>query len=613
MKRMPSTAPPPASLARRIRIRVPDAAPRQDAVAQAGPGSRPARGTRGPGPDAAQARERLARRRRLLARLCLGWAVLSLVSEVTPLGYWLGDALPDYWYAVTWVAAAPSIAFAVLLGVLSPGLRRGRRAAFWLFAVFLALAGPLAVLVSVLAAGWLALGDVPGWFWAAAAVQLGLLAALAGQWRAFRAPGDRVGLRRLAWLVPVAVLGMVLGFAAVAATDTGGASGLQRAVYVLQRAVADTGLWPVTSAVQVPWGVNLLINLIAGLLVAAGLYLVLRSPRQDPAKSQADDTRLRELIAGHGARDSLGYFALRRDKSVIFSPTGKAAVSYRVLGGVSLAAGDPLGDPEAWPGAIAAWQEQAEQHGWRWAVLGASDQGALAYQRHAGLHALALGDEAVVEVARFDLEGRPMRGVRQARARVARAGYTVTAARQRELDPATLDAIARAAARWRTSPERGFSMALGRIGDPGDPDYLLLQCHDRDNRLRAVLGFVPWGREGLSLDLMARDRQADNGLTEYLVTELAALAPGLGVERFSLNFAMFREVFALGERIGASPVLRAHRRLLLLASRWWQLESLYRANLKYQPAWVPRHLCFAAPADLVPVLTAAGRAEGFLP
>jgi lysyl-tRNA synthetase class 2 len=76
---------------------------------------------------------------------------------------------------------------------------------------------------------------------------------------------------------------------------------------------------------------------------------------------------------------------------------------------------------------------------------------------------------------------------------------------------------------------------------------------------------------------------------------------------------MFRDVFALGERIGAGPVLRAHRRLLLLASRWWQLESLYRANVKYQPSWVPRYLCYPSPGALVPVLAAACRAEGFLP
>ncbi len=572
---------------------------------------------REPGPGLAEraTRERLARRRRRLARLCLAWAALSLLSELTPLGYWLNMTLPVYWYAVTWVAAGvPSAGFAVLLGALSSGLRRGRAMAFWLTAICLALAGPLGFLAGSLSGGWLPLGQVPAWFWIAVAVHLGLLGLLLSQWRAFRIPGDHAGLRQLAWLIPVAAAGALLGVTLVAATDVGHASTAQRAVYVLERAVADTGLWPVTSAVRVPWGVNLLINLIAGLLAAAALYLLLRSPRQATVMSTPDEGRLRALIGEYGARDSLGYFALRHDKNVIFSPTGKAAIGYRVLGGVSLAAGDPIGDPEAWPGAIAAWQEQAERHGWRRAVLGASEQAAVAYRRFGGLQALTLGDEAVVEVAGFDLSGRAMRAVRQAHARVTRAGYTVTAVRQHQLDPGALGMIARSAARWRDgATERGFSMALGRSGDPADPEYLLLQCHDQDNRLRAVLGFVPWGRWGLSLDLMIRDQQAGNGLIEFMIVELAARAPALGVERISLNFAMFRDVFAAGGRIGAGPVLRAHRRLLLIASRWWQLESLYRANLKYQPSWIPRYLCFATSSDLVPVLAAAGRAEGFLP
>jgi lysyl-tRNA synthetase class 2 len=600
---------------RRFRTGAPENAQPEPRNARTGPGSQPGRGQRAPGPDRKWTRERLASRRRRLARLCLAWAVLSLASELTPLGYWLGAKLPGYWYAGTWLAAgAPSAGFAVLLCVLSSGLRRGQAAAFWLFAACLALAGPLGLLASAAAGGWPPLAQVSAWFWAAAVVHAALLAVLAGKWRAFRIPGDRAGLWRLAWLAPLSVLGALLGLAAVEATDTGGAPLTQEALYVLQRAVADTGLWPATSAVHVPWGVNLLINLIAGLAVIAGLHLLLRSPRHSPARTDADEARLRGLLAAHGARDSLGYFALRGDKNVIFSPTGKAAVSYRVLSGVSLAAGDPLGDPEAWPGAIAAWQEQAEQHGWRCAVLGASEQAAVAYQRSAGLNVLALGDEAVIDVDGFDLRGRAMRGVRQAHARVGRADHTVTAARQRELDPGALAVIAWTVARWRGgSRERGFSMALGRIGYRGDPDYLLVQCHDRDNRLRAVLGFAPWGREGLSLDLMARDQGADNGLIEYLIVELLALAPVLGVEQVSLNFAMFRDVFALGERIGAGPVLRAHRRLLLLASRWWQLESLYRANAKYQPSWVPRYLCYPSPGGLVPVLAAAGRAEGFLP
>jgi Phosphatidylglycerol lysyltransferase, C-terminal len=41
------------------------------------------------------------------------------------------------------------------------------------------------------------------------------------------------------------------------------------------------------------------------------------------------------------------------------------------------------------------------------------------------------------------------------------------------------------------------------------------------------------------------------------------------------------------ERLGAEPGLRLWRDVLLSLSRFWQIESLYRANAKYQPEWVP--------------------------
>ena len=53
--------------------------------------------------------------------------------------------------------------------------------------------------------------------------------------------------------------------------------------------------------------------------------------------------------------------------------------------------------------------------------------------------------------------------------------------------------------------------------------------------------------------------------------------------RVSLNFAMFREAFARGAELGAGPIARLWRQALLLASRNWQLESLYRSNAKYHP------------------------------
>ena len=166
------------------------------------------------------------------------------------------------------------------------------------------------------------------------------------------------------------------------------------------------------------------------------------------------------MLDREGHHDSLGYFALRDDRSVIFSPTGKAAITYRVVGGVSLAAGDPLGDPEAWPGAIAAWLAEARRFAWVPAVLAASERGAEAFHR-AGLDALELGDEAILHVDRFTLDG-PQHAGRPAggQPRSARAGYRADVRPVAELDRGELDEVASAADRWRDG-ERGARVLDG--------------------------------------------------------------------------------------------------------------------------------------------------------
>ncbi|WP_445271737.1 phosphatidylglycerol lysyltransferase domain-containing protein, partial [Streptomyces sp. DSM 41978] len=151
-----------------------------------------------------------------------------------------------------------------------------------------------------------------------------------------------------------------------------------------------------------------------------------------------------------------------------------------------------------------------------------------------------------------------------------------------------------------------------RLGDPEDGRCVMRECVDAEGRLRAVLSFVPWGPHGLSLDLMRRDRDSDNGLMEFMVIELLRRAAEIQVTQVSLNFAMFRSVFERGARLGAGPVLRLWRSLLSFFSRWWQIESLYRANAKYRPIWEPRFLLFEKSADLARISIAAGRAEGFL-
>jgi lysyl-tRNA synthetase class 2 len=127
-----------------------------------------------------------------------------------------------------------------------------------------------------------------------------------------------------------------------------------------------------------------------------------------------------------------------------------------------------------------------------------------------GLDALEPGDEAIVETAGSSrLEGRAMRTVRQAYHRVRRSGCTVRVWRLADIPPAELSAPPRRADEWRADRrERGFSMALGRLGDPADGRCVMVECPDRDGRVRGLLSFVPWGPRGLSPDLMRRHRGA---------------------------------------------------------------------------------------------------------
>ncbi|MFE6778172.1 phosphatidylglycerol lysyltransferase domain-containing protein [Streptomyces sp. NPDC057702] len=513
--------------------------------------------------------------------------------------------------AVSPLAAAASIVVGVLLLMLAHGLKRRKRRA-WVAAAGLLPVGAAAQLVYRHSIGGALLS----------LVLLALLVRHRGEFAAL--PDPRTRWKALANFVVLGGASFGLGLVIVGShpgKTVGSPSLGERLRHVMWGLCGFEG--PVDYTGGVDYTVGYSLGALGLLTVATTAYLAFKPETPAARLTATDEERLRELLARHGGRDSLGHFALRRDKAVVFSPTGKAAVCYRVVSGTMLASGDPVGDVEAWPGAIEAFMAEARAHSWTPAVMGCSETGGQVWTRETGLDALELGDEAIVDVADFTLSGRSMRNVRQMVGRIQRNGYQTRVRRASELSPAELARIQRAAADWRgTDTERGFSMALGRIGDPADGDAVIATAHRREEGeaadagpygdLKAVLHFVPWGTDGMSLELMRRDRAADPGMNELLIVASLQAASELGVQRVSLNFAMFRSALARGERLGAGPVLRGWRGLLIFLSRWFQIESLYKFNAKFRPRWEPRFVVFRNTRDLPRIGLAAMQAEGFV-
>ena len=495
-----------------------------------------------------------------------------------------------------------SVIIGLLLLMLSHGLKRRKRRA-WEAATLL-LAGSVVVHVIPFRQDRIV----------TALVSALLVAALLY----FRAEFYAVGDPRTRWRALWVFLGLVVADVAIGLTYILLARGLahdyslwQRVVHVVYGLVGVSG--PVRFVPERRSDLFALLTSALGLFtLVVTAYLFFRPARPAGRLGQQDAERVRELLKKQGDRDSLGYFTLRSDKSIIWSPTGKSCIGYRVVSGVMLAGGDPLGDPEAWPGAIHAFLDEAARHAWVPAVMGCGELAAEVWCREGELTALELGDEAVVEVADFSLKGRPMRNVRQMVARVERSGYVADVRRAGDVGCEQIAEFARQAGSWRGNPtERGFSMALGRLGAPGDENCVIATATE-NGVLRGILHFVPWGAEGLSLDLMRRDRSAQPGVNDFLIVETIKAADSLGIKRISLNFAVFRSALERGERIGAGPVLRLWRGILLFASRWFQIESLYKFNAKFTPAWVPRFFVFPGASDAPRVALAALEAEAFL-
>ena len=491
--------------------------------------------------------------------------LISVVSALTPSiasrsEFVQGVLPPGVPSAARWAA----LAFGLALIWLSRSLARRRRRA-WLLAI---------ALVALTAAAHLAKGlDAEE-----ATASLALLAALIRYRGCFDVPGDPTAVRPL--------LGVGLALASAAGF---------LALYGLDRIAA-------------PEDVQDLASVAAVLLAVRALYLWLRPLGEHMRSSVAERRRAHELVERYG-RDSLAFFALRRDKSYFFSPSGRSFLAYRVIAGSALVSGDPIGDASEFRALVQEFRRVAHARGWRLGVLGVSgDQ--LPLYRSLGLRVLKLGDEAVVRPADFSLEGRAIRKVRQSVHRLCRAGYRVHVLPAAALDERLRAELRSVSDEWLGRwPERGFTMAMDDLFGERAPVFAVAE--DKHGRVGGFLHLVPSpAASGYSLSAMRRRRSTPNGLMEFLIAETIAWARSERVSELALNFCVFAD--ALRPEAGRAPLARAFRFLLLRLDGAFQLRRLLTFSAKFASEWNPRYLCFERLADFPAVGLAYLQAESLL-
>ncbi|MFM6841534.1 MAG: phosphatidylglycerol lysyltransferase domain-containing protein, partial [Candidatus Planktophila sp.] len=257
--------------------------------------------------------------------------------------------------------------------------------------------------------------------------------------------------------------------------------------------------------------------LLGAFIAATTIAKILRPIEIKAIQSREARAALSMLLERYPSEDSLAYFAQRDDKLLMWSNNDKAAIAYSVTGGTMVASGDPLGDVESWPNAMENFITEADRHGWVPAIYGCTEKAGEVWHKTIGLEALEIGDEAIVYTDHYSLDTPQMKNVRQTINRARKEENTTITKKISEIDEATLRLLARYANEWRRGgDERGFSMALGRFCSTEDSDAVITWAI-RNGEYVGLLQFVPWGRDGLSLDLMRRSPESSPGITELMI------------------------------------------------------------------------------------------------
>ncbi len=311
--------------------------------------------------------------------------------------------------------------------------------------------------------------------------------------------------------------------------------------------------------------------------------------------------RARAFIARYGD-SSLDTFKGWDDKLFFFTSDGRGLVAFQLSNGCALALGDPVVvDDTAFDRTLAEFVEWCDGNGWRYAFHQTSSSRVAAYRR-AGLHLLKIGEDAIVDLREFSLEGHAMKGLRSAVRRMERDGYRTVTHRP----PHAADVMTRfqsVSDEWLTIEgrrERGFT--LGQWSVPYLARCVVITMETADGDVVAFTNLIRDGVPGeATIDLMRRRRDSPNAAMDALFVGTFLTAREAGFETFSLGMVPW---VAIGDEPTAPPVERGLRHLNTHMERFFSVRGLYAYKDKFGPRWEPRYLAYASDLDL-PRITVA--------
>jgi len=363
----------------------------------------------------------------------------------------------------------------------------------------------------------------------------------------------------------------------------------------------DPGLQPVTGFGR--YFVDS-IYVVGAVTLGYALLMLLRPVLNRQPTTEDARSRAWEIVKKHG-QTPLARYALFADKKFFFSGEG-SLISYVVENRVALTLGDPIGPAEDVPSTIVEFQSLCRSNDWVPAFYQVSPTNIDAYNA-VGFDMLTLGQEAIVDLSSFTLEGSANKTLRNSYNKMVRVGYQYdvlqppfSARMMRELNTISNE--------WLSS--RGMSEMRFSLGW-FDEAYLntcpILLVRDREGFIEAFANVVTeFQANEAAVDLMRHRSQVESGLMDFLFVSLFQWAKENGYASFNLGLSALSGV---GESSNDPTMERALNYIYRNVSRLYNFRGLHSFKEKFHPTWLPRYLIYPDALSLPAISIALYRAN----
>jgi phosphatidylglycerol lysyltransferase len=295
------------------------------------------------------------------------------------------------------------------------------------------------------------------------------------------------------------------------------------------------------------------------------------------------------------SRTTLDYFKLWYDKSYFFSPSHSCFIAYRVAGNVALALGDPVGPEKEIEPTLREFVEFCRDNGWGMGFHQVLPDFLPIYRR-VRLKKLKIGDDAIVDLKSFTMEGKAKKEFRYKLRQME--GLGVEARHYEAPVPSEVVAeLKEVSDEWLEIPgRRERTFTLGLFDDNYVKSTPVLVAADKEGKVLAFVNIIATPDEKeITIDLMRRRTEAPNGVMDYLFVKLFLYAKERGFERFNLGMA---PMAGFQEREEASAEERAIHSFFQQLNFLFSFRGLRQYKAKFATSWEPRYLIYRHPLEL---------------